>query len=146
MLVAQEDVVLGQVLEPGLFGLLVHLGAVFRGAFEHGGIKEVLVYSVHIREKLPSPVDSLGLEVIAKAPVAKHLEHGVVVGVVPNLFQVVMFSADSQALLCVYGAVECSCLVAEEDVLELVHSGVGKHEGGVVLYDHGGRGHHRVPL
>ena len=69
-----------------------------------------------------------------------------VVGIVANLFKVVMFSADSQALLRVGRTRELGLGVAEEDVLELVHSGICKHKRRVVLYDHRCRRHNRVSL
>ena len=141
VLVAQEDVVLGQVLAPGLLRLGVELGAVFGGAFEHGGVEEVLVDAVHAGQEFPGPVDGLGLEVVAEAPVAEHLEHRVVVGIVSDFFQVVVLAAHAQALLRVGGAQVRGLGVAQEDVLELVHAGVGEHQGGVVLDDHR-RGRH----
>ncbi len=146
VLVAEEDVVLGEVLEPGFLGFLVHLGPVFGRTLEHSGVEEVLVDFIDLGEKLPGPVDGFFLEVIAVAPVAEHLEHSVVVGVVAHLFEVVVLSADSQALLGVGGALVWCGLVAEENVLELVHPGIGKHKRRVVLYDHRGGGHDDVLL
>ena len=136
VLVAEDDVIFGEVLQPGVFGFLVHGSAILLGTLENSGIEDAFIDLVHLGEELPGPVDRLFLEVIAKAPVAQHLEHGVVIGVVADLLEVIMFSADSQALLRVGGAVVRCGLVAQEDVLELVHPGVGKHKGGVVLDHH----------
>ena len=141
VLVAQQDVVFGEVFAPGLLRFGVERGAVFRGALEHGGIEEVLVDLIDLGQELPGPVDGLGLEVVAEAPVAEHLEHRVVVGVVSDFFQVVVLAAHAQALLRVGGAQVRGLGVAQEDVLELVHAGVGEHQGGVVLDDHR-RGRH----
>ena len=116
MLVAQQHVVLGKVLEPGLARLGVEAGAVFGRTFEHGGVEQVPVDAVDLGQQLPRPVDGLGLEVVAEAPVAEHLEHRVVVGIVSDY------------------------------VLELVHSGVGEHQRGVVLDHHGCGRHHRMSL
>ena len=146
MLVAQDYVVGGKMPQPCLAGFLVQLGAVFGGTFEHCGIEQVLVYLVHFGEKLPGPVYGFYLEVVTKAPVAEHLEHGVMVGIVADLFQVVVFSAHSQALLTVCRPVERGGLVAQEDVFELVHPGICEHEGGIVLHHHGSGGHYSVPF
>ena len=87
------------MLEPGLAGFGVKRGSVFLGTLEHRCVENVLVYAVNFGKQFPGPVYGLGLEVVAETPVAEHLEHRVVVGIVANLFKVVMFSADSQALL-----------------------------------------------
>ena len=136
VLVSKHDMVLRHMLEPGLFGFVVHLRAVFGGALEHCRVEQVLVYSVHLGEQFPRPVDGFGLEVVAEAPVAEHFEHGVVICVVADLLEVIVLSADAQALLTVGRPFVRGFAVAEEDVLELVHSGIGEHEGRVTLYDH----------
>ena len=146
MLVAEQDMVGGHVPEPGLAGLLVQGGAVFGAAFEHGGVQLGLVDLVHFGQQFPGPVDGLGLEIVAETPVAQHLEHGVVPSVVAHGFEVIVLSADAQALLAVGGAGELRGGVAQENVLELVHARVGEHQGRVVLDDHRGGGDHGVAL
>ena len=141
VLVAQEDVVLGQVLAPGLLRLGVQGGAVLGGAFEHGGIQEGLVDAVDFGQELPGPVDGLGLEIISEAPVAEHLEHRMVVGVVPHFLEVVVLAAHAKALLGVGGPQVRGLVVAQEDVFELVHASIGEHQGRVVFDDHR-RGRH----
>ena len=141
VLVAQEDVVLRKIFAPGLLRLGVERGAVFGGALEHGGVEQVLVDLVDLRQQLPGPVDGLGLEVVAEAPVAEHLEHRVVVGVVADFLQVVVLAAHAEALLGVGGPQVRGLGIAQEDVLELVHAGIGEHQGRVVL-DHHRRGRH----
>ena len=69
-----------------------------------------------------------------------------VVGVVSDFFEVVVLSADAQAFLRVGRPLELRCGIAQEDILELVHAGIGKHERGVVLDHHGRGGDDRVPL
>lgn len=54
-----------------------------------------------------------------------------------HLFQVVVLSGYPQTFLGVgYTAVR-NRLVPEEDIFKLVHPGIGKHEGWIILYDHG---------
>jgi len=68
----------------------------------------------------------------------------VVVGVVAHLLEVVVLAADAEALLAVGGPWPLALLVAKEDVLELVHAGVGEHQRRVVLDDHRRAGHHMM--
>ena len=56
------------------------------------------------RQELPGPVDRLALEVVAEAPVAQHLEQGVVARRAPHLLEVVVLAGDAQAALDVDGA------------------------------------------
>lgn len=56
--------------------------------------------------------------------------------VVTHGFQVIVLTAYAEALLCVCCTGELGRRVAKEDVLELVHSGVGEHKRRVILDDH----------
>ncbi len=51
------------------------------------------------REELPCPVDRLALEVVAEAPVAEHLEEGVVPRRPADLLEVVVLAGNPQAAL-----------------------------------------------
>ena len=68
------------------------------------------------------------------------------VGVMPYFLQVVVLARYPEAFLGVGHAGVLALGVPEEDVLELVHPGVGEHQGGVVLDDHWGRRHDMVLL
>ena len=146
VLVPKEYLLRGEMLHPGLAGLLVEGGPVLGGAFEDRHVEVLRVYLVDFGQELPCEVYRFGLEVVAEAPVAEHLEHRVVVGVVAYLLEVVVLAADAEALLGIRGAGALRSRVSEEYVLELVHARVRKHERRVVLYNHGGRRDHRVPL
>ena len=70
-----------------------------------------------------------------------------VIGVMSHLLQVVVLSAHSQAFLRVHPAhVLAGALGSQYDILPLVHTGIGKHQGGVILDYHRGGGHHAVSL
>ncbi len=99
VLVAEDNVVFGHMLEPGLLGFGVKRSAVFGATFKYGGVEDALVYLIYFGKELPGPVDGLGLEIVSETPVAEHLEHCVVVGVVTHFLEVVVLSADTQALL-----------------------------------------------
>ncbi len=138
MLVAEQDMVFRQVLEPGLPGFHVHGRPVLLAALEHCGVEQFRVYLVDFCEEFPGPVYRLFLEVVAETPVAKHLEHRVVVGVMSHFFEVVVLSAYPQALLRVCCTRVRGLGIAEENVLELVHAGVGEHQRRVILDHHRG--------
>jgi len=58
-----------------------------------------------------------------------------------DLFQIVVLSARADAFLAGSGARARGLFVAEENVLELVHAGVGEEKRGVVRGDERRRGH-----
>ena len=66
--------------------------------------------------------------------------------VVADLFKVVVLARYAQAFLAVGHAFRFRNPVAEDDVLELVHTGVGKHQGRVILEHHRRRRHNLVAL
>ncbi len=136
VLVAEDDVVLRHQLHPGLSGLLVESRPVFGRTLEHGGVELRLVDLVDFRQEFPGPGDGLGLEIVAEAPVAEHLEHRVVPSIVAHGFEVVVLSADPEALLRIRRPFHLRHGVAQKYVLELVHSGVGEHQRRVVLDHH----------
>ena len=146
LLAAVEDSVLRQILPPYIQSLLVRTQSVLGTALADRGVEPLRVEPVDLRQQLPGPCYGLLLEVVAEAPVAQHLEHGVMVGIVADLLQVIVLAAYPEALLAVrHPRVEYGC-IAEEPVLELVHAGVGEHERGVPLDHHRGRGNDPVAL
>ena len=141
VLVSVEDMVFRQVAFPETGCLVVALDAFGGAAFENGGVEVGRVKVKHINEIFPCPVDGLFFEVVAERPVAEHFEHGVVIGVVADLFQVVMLATGTEAFLRVGYAAILWYGIAEDDVFELVHARIGEHERGVVLDNHGCRRH-----
>ena len=139
VLVSEQNPVLGKMLFPFFQCFRVHFGPVRRIAFEHGGIKSVLVYSVHPGQKLPCPRYRLRLEIVAEAPVSEHLEHRMMVGIVSHFLEIVVFSAHSQAFLAVRHSFALRHAVSEKIVLELIHPGVCEHQCRVVFYNHRSR-------
>ena len=112
--------------------LIVECGwiAFFRSV--DGGVEAFRRKAPDLRQEFPSPFNGFFLEVVAEGPVAEHLEEGVVVGVVADVFEVVVFTAGADALLrvgCAGWAVGCR-LAAEKVGHELVHPGVGEEQSG----------------
>ncbi len=144
MLVSEQNPVLRKIFLPCLHRLCVELGPVFLRTFKHGSIELSAVDFIYFGKKFPCPVNGLCLEIVTEAPVAEHLEHGVVVRVVSHLFKVIVFPADPQAFLTVGHARPFRCAVSEEPVLELVHSCVCEHQCRVILNYHRCRRHYLV--
>src|SRR5258707_10294667 len=65
----------------------------------YGGVQPVRRELPTFYQEFPGPVDSLLLEVVAKAPVPEHLKKCVVVGVESDVIQVVVFTTRADALL-----------------------------------------------
>ena len=99
MLVAVDDMVLWHVLGPVLGGLVITGKPFFGRAFEYGDVQVLGVQAQHVHQVFPRHVYGSLLEIVAEAPVSEHLEHGMVIGVMPHLLQVVVLSAHSQAFL-----------------------------------------------
>ncbi len=96
------------------------------------------------RQEVPGEVDRLALEVIPEAPVAEHLEEGVVAGRPADLLEVVVLAGDAQDPLVVDRPGVAPLLGAGQDVLELDHPGVREQEGLVAGRDEAGRGDRRM--
>ena len=144
VLIAENDVILGQILFPEVKCLLVHRHAILGCTLKYGGIEPILGHTIDLGQEFPRPANCLFLEIVAERPVAEHLEHSVVVGIVAHLLEVVVFTRHAQALLGVGSAVKLLLGIAEEDVLKLVHTCIGKHKGGVILHNHRSRRHNGV--
>ena len=144
-LAAGEDVAFLHPFLPVAVGLLVHLQPFGGIAPEYGDVEVLLVDFQDFSQVFPRIGDGLLLEIVPEGPVAQHLKHGVVVGVVPHLLQVVVLARYAQAFLGVrHPGMGCG-RIAEKNVLELVHAGVGEHQRGVV-FDHHRGGRHDVVL
>ena len=115
-----------------LVGLVVARDALF--ALEDGRVELVLVEPEPCGRgtQLPGVGDGVLLEVVAKAEIAQHLEERVVAVGEADVLKVVMLAAGAHALLRRGGARVVALFDAQEDVLELVHAGVGEQQRRVV--------------
>ena len=146
MLVAVDDVVGRNVLQPVACSLIIADKILFRTALEDRHIEVLRVELQHINEVFPRHIDGSLLEIVAERPVAEHLEHRVVIGIMPDFFQIIMLSADTQTLLAVRTSAGFRVASAKDDVLPLVHAGIGKHQGRVILHYHRGRRNNLMTL
>ena len=98
-----------------------------------GGVEPVLGQAEDPGDELPGEGDGLPLEVVAEGEIAEHLEEGVVLGRPADGLEVVVLAADAHALLDRGRPRVAPLFESQEDVLELVHPGVGEQDGRVVL-------------
>ena len=97
--VAIQDVILRQMGLPETRSLVITRQAIILVTLKHRRIQASGVKFIHVDQQVPCPIDRLVLEVVTKRPVTQHLKHGVMIGVVAHLFQVVVLAAHAQALL-----------------------------------------------
>ena len=125
-------------------------GFLIRGDFallvpEDGGVQVLPRQPPDLGEQFPGPGDGFLFVVIAKRPVAEHLEEGVVGVILPHVFEVVVLAGDAHTLLRVDGAGVGAFIRAQKNVLELHHPGVGEQQRGIPAGDERRRRHEGVP-
>ena len=91
--------ILRHMLGPVFGGLIVARDILLRRTLEHCHVEILGIQFQHIHQIFPRHVDGAFLKVVAEAPVAKHLEHRVVVGVMTHLLQVVVLTRHTQTFL-----------------------------------------------
>ena len=106
----------------------------------------VLRQLVDLGQQLPRELQRVLLEVVAEREVAEHLEERVVARGVADVLEVVVLAAGADALLRRRRAHIGPLVVAEEDVLELVHPRVREQQGRVVAGHDRARGDDGVAL
>src|SRR5439155_7471228 len=129
-------------LLPEVERIIVRLQAVLLVASEDGGMQPRFVDAPFFRQQLPGPLDCFRLVIIAETPIAEHLEKRVMVGVLADVFEVVMLTAGADTLLAVHSSPVRTGAGAEKHVLELVHPGIREEERRVLERYHA-RGRHR---
>jgi hypothetical protein len=81
-------------------------------------------------------------EIVAEAEVAQHFEESMVTCSVTYVFQIVVLTARTHAALGRSGAGIITLVEPKENVLELVHPGVGKQQSGVIVRNQGAAGNY----
>ena len=94
--------------------------------FKYGYIQTVFLNTVYICEQFPTPGNGFGFKIIAKAPVAQHLKHGMMIGINAHFFQVVVFATYPQAFLCIDCSFKRRSFIAQKIIFKLVHPCIGK--------------------
>ena len=143
-LVTVDDVIFGEVFFPNSGGFVITSETVVIRAFKYCCIKIFGVEFQHINEIFPSPIDCLLFEVIAKRPVTEHFKHGVVICIHTHFFQVIVLTAYAQTLLRVGNTLIFCRGITEDNILKLVHTGICKHQCGVIFDNHRSRRYNLV--
>ena len=128
---------------PDVIGFLVERGRIALGRVRlvDGREEPLRRNTPDPRDQLPAPGERLLLEIVAKRPVAEHLEKRVVGGVEADILEVVVLATSADAFLGVSRAGilrglragppgDVGLPVAEKDRHELVHAGVGEKQAG----------------
>ncbi len=139
--VAGDDPLGGQVLQPQLLRFEIRLQPRFFVPAEVRRVQRILRQLVHARQQFPRPRDRFGFKIITEGPVAEHLEERVVVRVPPDIVEVVVLAAGSDALLAVDRPLEpveraARLGLPQKERLELVHPRVGEEQRRVLMRDH----------
>src|SRR4029077_19268621 len=86
-------------------------------------------------DEFPSVGDGILFEIVAKGKVSEHFKKRVMAVGEADVFQVIVLAAGAHAFLRRRGARVFALLEAQENVLELVHPGVGEQQRRVVRGD-----------
>ena len=146
VLIAVDDVFLGQIISPIAGGFVVSLQTLFGTAFKYGCVKPRSIEFKYFGQVFPGPGYGFFFEIIAERPVAQHFEHGMMIGVVPHFFQVVVFTAHPQTFLRIGHPEIFGGSLSQKNVFKLVHSGIGKHQAGIVFDHHRCGRYYLMPL
>ena len=135
--VAIDDVIGRNMLGPIASRLVIACESLLFCTFKHGDIQVIGVQMKHVYEVFPCIIDGTFLEIIAETPVAQHLEHRVMIGVMAHFLKVVVLSAHAKTLLRVHPTnVFSGVFRAKDNVFPLVHTGICEHQRRVILDNH----------
>ena len=82
------------------------------------------------QSKLPSKLDRLALEVIAKAEIAQHFEEGVVTRGVPHILEVIVLATRANTFA--QSRADKAAAPSPKRSFKLVHASIGEEQSGVV--------------
>src|ERR1700738_653336 len=107
---------------------LVELTRLTRAGIVNGCVKSLRRKSPALHKEFPRPFDRFPLVISAEAPVAEHLEKREVISIEPDIFEIVVFAAGTNAFLRVSHArrVPRRLLLTKKDRHEMVHARVGE--------------------
>ena len=113
---------------------------------ENGGPQALLRQMPHVRQQLPGPRDGFLLVIVAKGPIPQHLEEGMMYWRPADVIQIVVLAAHAHALLRIGHAPRLRLAQGQEDLLELIHAGIGEQQRGIAQRHQRSAGHDRVAL
>ena len=109
-------------------------GRYFRAA-ENRDVQFFFIDSKPVRRsnQFPGVGDGVFLEIIAERKIAHHFKKSVVALGEADVFEVVVLAAGAHAFLRRGGAFVIALFQAEKNVLELIHTGIGKEQRGIAV-------------
>lgn len=135
-----QDTVGRQILQPNIPRFVI--GRRKLVAAKIRGIQTRIIHLEFDRQAFPCHGNGLLFEIVTKTPITEHFKKGVMVNVLADVVQVVVFATGTDALLRVDGAVQFGhgqggVTRAQKEWLVLIHAGVGEQQSGVVDGDAG---------
>ena len=106
----------------------------------------VFVQPVFLGQQIPRVSNRFFFEVIAKAEIAHHLEECVMARCITNVVQIIVLAAGPHTFLAGHRAVIIPLLKPSENVLELHHARIGKHQRRVITRNQRRAFHHRMAI
>ncbi len=108
--------------------------------------KTILLQTEFAGQQFPGEFDGKRLKIVAEGKIAQHFKKSVVARGITDIVEIIVFAARADAFL--RGC--CACIgalfEAGKKVLERNHSGVGEHEGWVILRHERRRSHDLVVI
>src|SRR5690606_16720347 len=92
------------------------------------GYREAFLRQAKFADEVPCINDSFFLEIVAKADITQHFEERVMPRRGAHTLEIIVFPADSNALLARGSPRVRTGFLAREDIFELNHARVGEHD------------------
>ena len=106
--------------------------------------KTIFLQTEFAGQQFPGEFDGERLKIVAEGKIAQHFKKSVVARRITDIVEIIVFAARADAFLCGCRARIGALFEAGKKVLELNHSGVGEHEGWVILRHERRRSHDLV--
>ena len=117
---------------PDVVGFLIEVSGIALFRRIDGGVEAVGGEAPAFDDEFPCPGDGFLFEIVAERPIPEHFKERVVIGVVADVLEVVVFAAGADALL----GIRCagrgvgSFFDAKKERDERVHPGICKQQAG----------------
>ncbi len=85
-------------------------------------------------QQFPGVTDGVAFEIITEAEVTQHFEEGMVTRSVTHVFQIVMLTTGTHTTLRGRGSHIITFVQPQENILELVHPGIGKQQRRIIVW------------
>ncbi len=88
-----------------------------------------------LAQEFPGELDGILFEIITKREIAQHLEESMMPCRLAHVFEIIVLAAGSHTLLRSGSTLVINLALPQEDILELVHPGIGKEQGRIIMRD-----------